>query len=150
MRTFRKSGKPSKLPADPRTRLPPDLDKFKARPRQNLEVINEDLDIGILEEAPERPDEQSLKRVPDHALLPQESTSMVPLDFQMDYTLPEFVREQRIEPAVACKPPLARDLRSYQGSRRGRDPGCVFVVLGGKINRNCPRDAINDQSRPLY
>ena len=42
-------------------KTPPDLDKLKARRGQSLEVVNEDLDIGLLAETPDRPDKQSLE-----------------------------------------------------------------------------------------
>ena len=128
-------------------KTPPDFEKLKPRPGQSLEVVNEDLDIGLLAETPDRPDEQSLERVPDHVLLLPESTSMVPLDFQMDYTLPEFVKEQRIELAVVCKPldnstdkwgfPPAKILQEVFDHIRDRDEvEIVDVCLWSRVEKS--------------
>ena len=77
------------------TQRAPDLEKLTAREGQSLEIFGDDLDIGELEDEPERPADSKLEKIPEHVLLPPESTSIVPLDFQMDYTLPEFVKEHQ-------------------------------------------------------
>ena len=55
------------------------------------------LPTGELEPLIERPEESTLQRIDFKDLIPPASSSEVPSDFQFDLTLPEYVREQKIE-----------------------------------------------------
>ena len=59
---------------------------------------------GELEPLIERPDESSLQRIDFKDLLPPPSNEPVPADFQFDASLPEYVREQKIEFLLVQKP----------------------------------------------
>ena len=69
----------------------------KERKGQVLEMEDVDMDLGELEPLIERPEESTLQRIDFKDLLPPASSTEVPSDFQFDPTLPEYVREQKIE-----------------------------------------------------
>ena len=62
------------------------------------------LPTGELGPLIERPDESSLPKVDFKDLLPPASTTAVPRDFQFDPSLPEYVKEQKIEFLLVQKP----------------------------------------------
>lgn len=59
---------------------------------------------GELKPLPERPDDSTLQRVDFNDLLPPPSDAPVPADFAFDATLPEYVKEQRIEFLLVQQP----------------------------------------------
>ena len=59
---------------------------------------------GELDPLIERPDEGSLQRIDYKDLLPPPSSASVPIDFEFDASLPEYVREQKIEFLLVQKP----------------------------------------------
>ena len=59
---------------------------------------------GELEPLIERPDESLLQRIDFKDLLPPPSSEPVPADFQFDASMPEYVREQKIEFLLVQKP----------------------------------------------
>ena len=60
--------------------------------------------LGELGPLIERPDENSLPKVDFKDLLPPASSTAVPRDFQFDPSLPEYVKEQKIEFLLVQKP----------------------------------------------
>ena len=52
----------------------------------------------------ERPDESTLPRIDMKELLPPPSNAPVPIDFEMDTSLPEYVKEQKIEFLLVQRP----------------------------------------------
>ena len=72
-----------------------------------------DLFPGELGPLKERPAESSLQKVDFKDLLPPPSSRPVAIDFEFDPSLPEFVREQRIEFLLVQRPKNSADAWSF-------------------------------------
>ena len=77
----------------------PDFEKQKDREGQHVEIVEEWVDFTdeTFEDLPERPAENTLRRISLKELLPPATSTPVPLDIEIDVEELSFVANQRIE-----------------------------------------------------